>query len=60
MQIQRITRAPHCANVVWPDLGHSSIGTTMDVYAHVSLDLERQAMETLNAALRGGLQWGCS
>jgi integrase len=37
-------------------LGHSSIGTTMDVYAHVSLDLERQAMDTLNAALRGGLQ----
>jgi hypothetical protein len=23
MQIQRITRVPHCANVVWPDLVQS-------------------------------------
>jgi hypothetical protein len=24
MQIQRITRASHCANVVWPDLAEKS------------------------------------
>jgi len=24
-QIQRITRAPHCANVVWPDLGKAAL-----------------------------------
>src|SRR5580765_6023950 len=29
MHIQRITRAPHCANVVWPDLA---------VYGHSALD----------------------
>ena len=23
VNIQRITRAPHCANVVWPDLDHT-------------------------------------
>jgi integrase len=42
--------------VVQTMLGHSSIKITMDLYSHVSLDLERQAAATLNAALTRGLQ----
>ena len=42
--------------VVQTMLGHSSIRITMDVYSHVSLDLERQAAATLNAVLTRGLQ----
>jgi integrase len=34
-------------------LGHSSIRMTLDVYTHVSLDLEKQAAATLNAAFTG-------
>jgi integrase len=34
-------------------LGHSSVAMTLDVYSHVSLDLEKQAAATLNAALTG-------
>jgi integrase len=37
-------------------LGHSSIAITLDIYSHVSLDLEKQAAATLNAALASGLQ----
>ena len=29
---------------------------TLDTYSHVSLDLEKQAAATLNAALHAGLQ----
>jgi hypothetical protein len=29
---------------------------TLDIYSHVSLDLEKQAAATLNAALTSGLQ----
>jgi hypothetical protein len=34
-------------------LGHSKIATTLDVYSHVSLDLEERAAARLNAILRG-------
>jgi hypothetical protein len=38
MQIQRITRVPHCANVVWPDLGSSAtlslLGSIPDPKVH--------------------------
>ena len=34
-------------------LGHSSIRMTLDLYTHVSLDLEKQAAATLNAAFTG-------
>ena len=40
--------------VVQTMLGHSSISVTLDIYSHVSLDLERQAAAKLNAALMGG------
>jgi integrase len=33
-------------------LGHSKIATTLDIYSHVSLDLEKRAATRLNAALR--------
>jgi integrase len=39
--------------VVQTMLGHSSIRMTLDVYSHVSLELEKQAAATLNAALTG-------
>jgi integrase len=42
--------------VVQTLLGHSSITMTLDLYSHVSLDLEKQAAATLNAALTRGLQ----
>jgi integrase len=42
--------------VVQTMLGHSSIAVTLDIYSHVSLDLEKQAAAKLNAALAGGLQ----
>jgi integrase len=42
--------------VVQTILGHSSIAMTLDIYSHVSLDLEKQAVAKLNAALSGGLQ----
>jgi integrase len=34
-------------------LGHSKISTTLDIYSHVSLDLERKAAAKLYQALRG-------
>lgn len=34
-------------------LGHSRIAMTMDLYSHVSLELEKKATARLNAALRG-------
>jgi integrase len=34
-------------------LGHTQISTTLDIYSHVSLDLERKAAARLNAVLRG-------
>jgi len=37
--------------VVQTMLGHSSINVTLDVYSHVSLELEKQAAAKLNAAL---------
>jgi site-specific recombinase XerD len=42
--------------VVQTMLGHSSIAITLDIYSHVSLDLEKRAAATLNAALASGLQ----
>jgi integrase len=41
--------------VVQTLLGHSSITVTLDVYSHVSLELEKQAAAKLNAALMGGI-----
>jgi site-specific recombinase XerD len=32
-------------------LGHGSIAVTLDIYSHVSLELEKQAAAKLNAAL---------
>jgi integrase len=34
-------------------LGHTKISTTLDIYSHVSLDLEKRAAANLNAVLRG-------
>jgi len=34
-------------------LGHTKISTTLDIYSHVSLDLEKKAVARLNAILRG-------
>jgi integrase len=34
-------------------LGHTTIATTLDIYSHVSLELEQRAAANLNAALRG-------
>jgi integrase len=42
------------AKVVQTMLGHSNISITLDVYSHVSLELEKQAAAKLNAALTGG------
>lgn len=42
--------------VVQTMLGHSSITMTLDIYSHVSLDLEKQAAAKLDAALMSGLQ----
>ncbi len=42
--------------VVQTMLGHSSIAITLDIYSHVSLELEQQAAEKLNAVLSAGLQ----
>jgi integrase len=33
-------------------LGHTKIATTLDIYSHVSLDLEKKAAARLNAVLR--------
>ena len=40
--------------VVSEMLGHSKISTTLDVYSHVSLELQQQTAAKLNAALTGG------
>jgi len=34
-------------------LGHSSVAITLDIYSHVSLELEKRAASRLNAALTG-------
>jgi integrase len=34
-------------------LGHSRVGITLDIYSHVSLELEKKASAKLNAALSG-------
>jgi integrase len=34
-------------------LGHTKISTTLDIYSHVSLDLQKKAAARLNVALRG-------
>jgi integrase len=39
--------------VVQTLLGHTKIATTLDIYSHVSLDLEKKAAARLNAVLRG-------
>jgi integrase len=40
--------------VVSEALGHSSIGITADVYAHVTPDLRREAADAMDRALNGG------
>jgi integrase len=45
-------RVPH--KTVQVLLGHASAKTTLDIYSHVSLELEHQADRTLDAALGGG------
>lgn len=42
--------------VVQEILGHSRISVTLDLYSHVSLDLEKKAASRLNEALR--VDWG--
>jgi integrase len=39
--------------VVQTMLGHSSAKITLDIYSHISLELEKQAADKLNAALTG-------
>jgi integrase len=34
-------------------LGHTKIAMTLDLYSHVSLDLEKKAAAKLNEVLRG-------
>ena len=34
-------------------LGHSRVAITLDIYSHVSLELEKKAAAKLNAALMG-------
>jgi integrase len=34
-------------------LGHSRVSITLDIYSHVSLELEKKAATKLNAALSG-------
>ncbi len=41
------------ARVVMEQLGHSQIGTTMNIYAHVAPELQREAARRLGAALAG-------
>jgi integrase len=36
------------AKTVSEILGHSNIGTTLDLYSHVSLELKKQSMERLS------------
>ena len=44
--------------VVQSMLGHSSVSITLDIYSHVSLELEKKAASKLNAALMGGKSSG--
>ena len=38
--------------IVQERLGHANIAMTLDLYSHVTPDMQRQAAETLEAALR--------
>jgi len=39
-------------------LGHSRIATTLDIYSHVSLELETRAVARLDAALKARAKAG--
>ncbi len=41
------------AKVVSEMLGHASIAITLDIYAHVLPDMQRDAVTAMEAALRG-------
>jgi len=41
--------------VVCEMLGHSSITVTMDIYSHVSLDMQGKAVDKIENALRSNL-----
>ncbi len=41
--------------VVQALLGHSSVAITLDIYSHVSLELEKRAASKLNDAFSAGL-----
>ena len=40
------------SKVVSEMLGHSTIATTMDIYSHVPLGLQREAVQTLQGGLK--------
>jgi integrase len=40
------------AKTVQTMLGHTQIATTLDIYSHVSIDLEKKAAAKLSAVLR--------
>ncbi len=44
--------------VVQALLGHSSVAITLDIYSHVSLELEKRAASKLNDAFSAGLMQG--
>jgi integrase len=39
-------------------LGHSRVAIALDIYSHVSLDLEKRTAAKLNAAFLGGINSG--
>jgi integrase len=41
------------ARIAMEILGHAQIGTTMNIYAHVSSDVQREAAERMADALWG-------
>lgn len=49
-----LLRAGEPVHVVSERLGHSSVQITLDTYAHVLPDMQRQAAATLGALLHGG------
>jgi integrase len=46
-------KQPESPKTVQTILGHANITITLDLYSHVSLELERQAAARLKAALSG-------